>query len=114
VVLGLGPNAAAEVSTGLKWILGFRGTTTWLGDWVAVGIDDRSQAALAAAIVVDQMPAPGRTDDEELESFLKLPLYVTVGIRDRKEATAYLAALRKFAEHAAPGRFEWTTAPRAM
>ncbi|HEY3801961.1 MAG TPA: hypothetical protein VGL61_05110 [Kofleriaceae bacterium] len=110
-VVGLGATAIAEASSGLGMFLREAPDLKWLGDWAAIGVDDRTQVA-AGILGEDDVPqapaaASGRDRDRERELLHHFPVYGAVGIRDRAAAALFIIALRKLAEDAVPNVLSW-------
>lgn len=86
----------------------------WLGDWVLVGLDDRTAAVeLLAKFDKDaQLPPPksGQNEMEDLDLWRKLgkfPLYAAADVKNPTTLVATLAALKTTVESVAPGMAEW-------
>ncbi len=83
----------------------------WLGDWVMVGVGDRSGLWDVALAVGDVPTKDGRRAYAELEArkrvWDRFPLYVGAHVRDRLALAATLTAIKAFANSAAPGIVEW-------
>jgi hypothetical protein len=109
-VFGLGDLAISEATGGLRYMMQGLPDLKWLGDWVAIGVEDRTPIAAAIAVhgEVPQGPDPGSYRDRRDRSALShLPLYAMVGIRDRAAAALFLVGIRKLAEEAVPGVLAW-------
>jgi hypothetical protein len=109
-VFGLGQSAVSEASRDLRYLLRGLPDLKWLGDWVAIGVEDRPQVATAIAIhgEVPQRSDPGAYHDRRDRSeLIHLPVYAAVGIRDRAAAALFLVGIRKFAEDAVPNVLAW-------
>ena len=109
-VVALGQTAIAEARSGLGWFVRDVPDLNWLGDWAAIGVDDRAQIAagmLAAERDVPQAPAPVDTRDRDRDIYRHLPVYGAVGVRDRAAAALFVIALRKLADDAVPNVLAW-------
>lgn len=86
---------------------------SWLGDWIMVGVDDRS-GIWDLALALGEVPGSKEMDgwrDRNLrrEIFSRAPFYVGADIGDGLALAAALTALKTFVETAAPGLVDWKT-----
>lgn len=88
-------------------LLGGRATLDWLGEWVALGIEDRNELALTLA---RSQFAPGfPSDTEESDSALLqgVPAYLALDVKSRGGAGIALTALRQLARDAISDSVQW-------
>lgn len=83
----------------------------WLGDWVMVGVADRS-GLWDAALSLGEIPsARGRTADREVDTRKKvldrMPLYAGLHVKNKLTLAANLSALKGLVNSAAPGMVTW-------
>jgi len=115
-VFGLGELAVREAGSGLRYLMNGMSELSFIGDWVAVGVEDRPQvaAAVLAEHEVAQRPDPDLSHyRRDRSALIHLPIYAALGIRDRVKAAAFIIGLRKLAEEAVPGVLTWGEVSRA-
>ena len=86
----------------------------WLGDWVLVGLDDRTATLDLLAKFDDkaQLP-PAKTAEREFEDIDlwkkvgKFPLYAAAEVKNPTTLVATLTALKSTVDSVAPGMVEW-------
>lgn len=83
-------------------------TLSWLGDWFAVGLLDRS-AVWDAVLAENDAPAVRRETrgGSSIETLARLPLYGELHLRDRLAFAAFLTALRGAVDQTTGGIVEW-------
>lgn len=85
----------------------------WLGDWVAIGLDDRATLVELLSQVDREVQLPlersGNTwEDRELWRRVgKFPVYAAAEVRNPLALVAALTALRGLVNQVAPGMIEW-------
>ncbi len=84
-------NSGAQLS---KLILGRRGNLDWLGDYVFVGVEDRSAAA--NALFARFAPDPSAESGDWLVELSRLPLYAGIHLRSVSLARVVLGALKNW------------------
>ncbi|MBH23903.1 MAG: hypothetical protein CMH57_05485 [Myxococcales bacterium] len=80
---------------------------SWLGDWVMVGVGDRS-GLWDMMLAEGGIPGAANADMERILN--RLPLYVGAHVRNGIGLAATLTALRGFVETSAPGMVSWALA----
>lgn len=86
----------------------------WLGDWVAIGVGDRS-GLWDVALTVGEIPSVDgrrayRDPGLRKRTLERLPLYVAAHVSDRLALAATLTAIRGFVQTSAPGVVDWKPA----
>lgn len=91
-----------------RGLLGGRATLDWLGDWIALGLEDRNELARTLA---RSRYAPGLPSDaQELDDVTLLqgvPAYLAIDVRSRGGAGIALTALRQLARDAISDSVRW-------
>ncbi len=84
---------------------------SWLGDWVMVGLGDRSGLWDLALSLGDIPTKEGRRAYADVERrkrvYDRVPVYAGAHVRDKLALAATLTALKGFVSSAAPGVAEW-------
>ena len=102
-----------DLSRTLRDLSGDRLKLDWIGDWVAVGIADRTSVARVMLRLMGhkmpQLPAKdgGDLEEDDLTALASLPLYAEIGIKGPAQVAIALAGLRVLADQTIPGLFDW-------
>jgi len=87
--------------------LGGRFATGWLGDWVAIGVLDRSGLQDLALYGLRHAMGSPEKEDDVMRLFARLPAYLLVHLKNPLVLGTVLTSLKTMAEESAPGMLQW-------